>query len=57
MPRRFGQTFLLDNIKTEEINKSQDAENIRPEISDEIPFIPSLLKQNQSHLSEILDHQ
>jgi hypothetical protein len=57
MPRRFGQTFLLDNIKTEEINKSQDAENIRPKISDEIPFIPSLLKQNQSHLSEILDHQ
>jgi len=50
--RRFGQTFLLDNIKTEEINKSQDIENIRPKISDEIPFIinpnPSLLAEKQS---------
>ena len=51
-PRRFGQTFLLDNVKTEEVDESQDAENIRPEISDEIPFLfhadPTLLMEKPS---------
>ncbi|CAF1295782.1 unnamed protein product [Adineta ricciae] len=50
--RRFGQTFLLDNVKTEEIDKSQDTENIRPNISDEIPFLihsdPTLLPEKQT---------
>ena len=51
IPRRFGQTFLLDNIKTEGINESQDIENVRPKISPEIPFMinpdpdPSLLTE------------
>jgi hypothetical protein len=37
--RRLGKTFVLDNIKIEEINKSYNTENLRPHISDEIPFI------------------
>jgi hypothetical protein len=65
MPRRFGQTYLLDNIKTEEINKTQDTENLRPKISAEIPFLfhpdPTLLMEKQtldeSHHSEIVQHQ
>ncbi|UJR23177.1 hypothetical protein I4U23_026196 [Adineta vaga] len=52
IPRRFGQTFLLDNVKTEEIDESQDAENIRPKISDEIPFLihpdPTMLMEKQT---------
>jgi hypothetical protein len=63
--RQFGQTYLLDNIKAEEINKSQDTENIRPKISDEIPFMitcdPTMLMEKEtlyeSHHSEILVHQ
>ncbi|CAF3772410.1 unnamed protein product [Rotaria sordida] len=50
--RRFGQTFLLDNIKIEDNNKNEDRENLRPKISDEIPMIilsnPSILIQKQS---------
>lgn len=64
-PRRFGQTFLLDNVKSEHINKTQDIENIRPDISDEIPFMihcdPTILPEketlNESHHSDIFDHQ
>jgi len=61
--RQFGQTYLLDNIKNEEINRTQDIENLRPKISDEIPFLihcdPTLLMEKQSlyesHHSEFLD--
>ncbi len=57
---RFGQTFLLDNIKNEELNQSEDTENLRPKISDEIPFMihcdPTLLPENESHHSEIVEH-
>ncbi|CAF3903403.1 unnamed protein product [Rotaria sp. Silwood2] len=49
--RRFGQTFLLDNVKTEDISKDEDRENLRPRISDEIPMIipsnPSIIMQKQ----------
>jgi hypothetical protein len=63
--RRFGQTFLLNNIKHEELNESEDSENLRPKISDEIPFMiycdPTVLPENEdlneSHHSAILDHQ
>ncbi|CAF3614172.1 unnamed protein product [Rotaria socialis] len=37
--RRFGQTFLLDNMRTEEVEESEDQENLRPKISEEIPMI------------------
>ncbi len=64
-PRRFGQTFLLDNIKHEELNESEDTENLRPKISDEIPFMihcdPTVLPENEvlneSHHLEIIEHQ
>ena len=60
IPRRFGQTFLLDNVKNEELNESEDTENFRPKISNEIPFMiqcdPTLLPENElpdeSHHSE-----
>ncbi|CAF1569453.1 unnamed protein product [Rotaria magnacalcarata] len=39
IPRRFGQTFLLDNMNTEEVEESEDQENLRPKISEEIPMI------------------
>ncbi|CAF1438955.1 unnamed protein product [Adineta steineri] len=63
--RRFGQTFLLDNIKSEKIDESQDTENLRPKVSDDIPLIthsdPTLLMEKQSldksqHI-EIVDNE
>ncbi|CAF3473467.1 unnamed protein product [Rotaria sp. Silwood1] len=61
VPRRFGQTFLLDNIKTEEISTNEDRENFRPKISDEIPMIipsnPSILTQKESSHVENSEQQ
>ena len=39
VPRQFGQTFLLDNVKTQEINQNQNRENLRPKISDQISWM------------------
>jgi len=59
--RRLGRTFLLDGLKNEEIDKTQDAENIRPKISDEIPFMiqcdPTILPENETHHSQLIEEQ
>lgn len=65
MPRRFGQTFLLNDVKNEELNESEDTENLRPKISVEMPFMiqcdPTVLPENdisnESHHSEAPEHQ
>ena len=65
IPRRFGQTFLLDEVKNEELNESEETENLRPKISVEMPFMiqcdPTILPENEilneSHHSEAPEHQ
>ena len=52
-------------MKHEQLNESEDAENLRPNISDEIPFMiqcdPTVLPENdlvdQSHRSATVEHQ
>ena len=48
--RRFGQTFLLDIVKTEQIDEEQQQQNIyiRPKISDDDVLIIDSTKPTSS---------